>query len=361
MDIQLQDNEEQRMLRDSVRRWVRPFDVRHGAAFNEIWAQLAEMGWLGAGLPEAVGGLGGTVYELSVIAEELGRGLIREPFVDAVSLSVQVLLAVAPERLEAIASGEKLVLIAHDEPESRGDPAWVGTVASPTGQRDEWRLNGTKGAIMGATHAHSLICTAEVAGTGLSFFELLRPAEALQAYQTFDDRPAGDLQLQATEARLIGSPGSALPIVERALDFALVIESAEALGAMQKAFELTREYLATRRQYGRRIGDFQALRHRLADMFIQLEQARSMVLRGLAALTQENPRARSAAAAATKARVAQAGLYVGAQAVQLHGGIGMAQEHPVGHYFNRLVAFNQRHGTADVQVARFATLTRSED
>jgi alkylation response protein AidB-like acyl-CoA dehydrogenase len=203
-----------------------------------------------------------------------------------------------------------------------------------------------------------LICTAEVAGSGLSLFELQQPAAALQSYRTFDDRPAADLRLESGSARLVGPLGGALPLIERALDFALVIESAEALGAMQRAFDLTREYLLTRHQYGQRIGDFQALRHLLADMFIELEQARSIVLRGLDSLSDANPRARSAMAAATKARVAQAGLHVTGQAIQLHGGIGVAQEHPVGHFFNRLVAFNQRHGTADAHVVRFAELSR---
>jgi alkylation response protein AidB-like acyl-CoA dehydrogenase len=358
MDIPLQDSEEQRMLRDSVRRWVKPIDVRHAAPFRETWSQVAAMGWLAAGLPEAVGGLDGSARELCVIAEELGRGLLRVPFVDAVSLSAQVLLAVGPQRLAALASGDELTLIAHDEPQSRGDPAWIRTVATPAGSRDTWQLTGIKSAVLGAAQAHALICTAEVPGSGLSFFELSHPDSALREYQTFDDRPAGDLHLQGAQARLIGPSGEALPIMQRALDFALVIESAEAVGAMQRAFELTRNYLLERRQYGQRIGDFQVLRHRLADMFIELEQARSIVLRGLAALTQDHPRLRSAMAAATKARVAQAGLYVSAQAVQLHGGIGMAQEHAVGHYFNRLVAFNLRHGTADVHLARFASLNR---
>jgi alkylation response protein AidB-like acyl-CoA dehydrogenase len=149
---------------------------------------------------------------------------------------------------------------------------------------------------------------------------------------------------------------NALPAVRGALDHALVIESAEALGAMQRAFELTREHLLNRRQFGQRIGDFQALRHRLADMLIELEQARSMVLSGLDALSESDARTRSLRAAATKARVAQAGTFVTAQAIQLHGGIGVTQEYPVGHYFKRLVAFEQRHGSAAVQVARVAEM-----
>lgn len=357
MSIQFLPTDEQRMLRDSVRRWVQPLDVRQAPEVSVTWKQLAQMGWLAAGLPESLGGLDGGLHEIAIIAEELGAGLARAPYVDVVSLTAQVLLAVAPERLAALASGETLILLAHDEPESRGDPGWIHTVATPATGNQQWHLTGTKSAIIGAPAAQSIICTAEVAGIGLSFFELLRPAAALQAYQTFDDRPAGDLDLRAAPARLLGTVGSALPVVRRAMDVALVIESAESLGAMQKAFDLTRDYIATRKQYGQRIGDFQALRHLLANMYIELEQARSMVLRGLAELSRPDATAQSAMAAATKARVAQAGLQVCAQAIQLHGGIGIAEEYPVGHYFNRLVAFNQRHGSAEEHVVRFAELT----
>jgi alkylation response protein AidB-like acyl-CoA dehydrogenase len=140
-----------------------------------------------------------------------------------------------------------------------------------------------------------------------------------------------------------------------AYDCALVYESAEAVGAMQSILELTREYLLTRKQYGQLIGEFQALRHRIADMFIEVEQARSMV-RGLDALTCESANERSALAAATKARVAQAGLYVGAQGIQLHGGIGVTNEYPLGHYYKRLLAFNQRHGGGAAQARRYAAL-----
>jgi alkylation response protein AidB-like acyl-CoA dehydrogenase len=356
MSIQFLPSDEQRMLRESVHRWVQPIDVRQCPDFTATWQQIAEMGWLAAGLPEEAGGLGGDLYDTAIIAEELGAGLVRVPFVDVTALSSQVLLAVAPQRLATVVSGESVTLVAHDEPDSRGDPEWTRTTARQ--QSGTWLLSGQKSGVVGAPHAHSLICTATVAGSGLSFFELQQPAAVLQPYQTFDDRPAGDLLLQEAPARLLGAQGVALPVLEAALDCALVIESAESVGAMQKAFELTRDYLATRKQYGQRIGDFQALRHLLADMYIELEQARSMVLRGLDALRQSNSRQRSAVASATKARVAQSGLRVAGQAIQLHGGIGLAQEHPVGHFFNRLLAFNQRHGTAEEHVVRFADLTR---
>ena len=162
-----------------------------------------------------------------------------------------------------------------------------------------------------------------------------------------------DLVLDDTQATLIAA--DALATIEHALDCEHVVESAESVGVMQTAFEQTREYLNTRQQYGQYIGQFQALQHRLADMFIELEQARSVVLRGLDAIVRNGPD-RSAMAAACRVKVAQAGHYVGAQGIQLHGGIGVTEEYPVGHHFRQLIAFEMRHGGANAQVERYASM-----
>jgi alkylation response protein AidB-like acyl-CoA dehydrogenase len=348
-------SEEQMILRESVDRWVRELDPRRPSPPSATWRHLVEMGWLAAGLPETCGGLGGDAYDLAIIAEQLGRGLVRAPFVDAVTTSAEVLMAVEPGALPALVLGEHLTLIAHDEPGSRGDLGWCSTRAAHGA--DGWRLCGRKSAVLGAPDADRIVCTAIVEEAGMSFFELEAPSRSMRAYTTIDDRRSADLYLDRASARLVGPLGGALPVMKRARDASLVIESAEALGAMQRAFELTREHLLTRRQYGQRIGDFQALRHLIADMFIELEQARSMVLRGVDALGGDDARLRGALAAATKARVVQAGLHVTAQAIQLHGGVGMTEEYPVGHFFKRLLAFNLRHGAADAHLARYYALT----
>jgi alkylation response protein AidB-like acyl-CoA dehydrogenase len=244
----------------------------------------------------------------------------------------------------------------HDESEARGDPAWVRVQAVLEG--NAWRLSGRKTALLGAPHADTLLVSAQVDGAGIALFELPAAEAPLRVFRTIDDRPCAELLLDRTKVTPLGPVGDAMPSIRLALDHALVVEGAEAVGAMQRAFELTRDYLLNRRQYGQRIGDFQALRHRLADMFVELEQARSMIFRGLEALTSPDWKTRSLYAAATKARVAQSGLFVTAQSIQLHGGIGITDEYLVGHYFKRLVAFNQRHGTAEVQVERFADLSR---
>lgn len=356
MSIQFIPTEEQVMLRDSVRRWVGRRDPRASEDFATVWGQWAELGWLMAGLPEAAGGLGGTTYDSAIIAEELGRGLIRAPFVEITVTAARLLLALAPDRVAAIAAGDDRPVLAHDEAEARGDTDWVRATARPDGT--QWRLYGRKTGIVGAPHATSILVSAQVEGAGVTLFELPAGDAPLRAFRSIDDRDGAELILSDTPATLVGAVGGAQAAIAMAMDHALVAESAEAVGAMQGALDLTRDYLLTRKQYGQVIGNFQALRHRLADMFIELEQARSMVLRGLAVLESDSARERAAMAAATRARVAQAGHFVGAQGIQLHGGIGVTEEYPVGHHFKRLIAFELRHGTAAVQVERFAQLSR---
>ena len=358
MDTVLIPTEEQRMLRDSVRRWVTKFDPRTQEGPPEaLWRQFGEFGWLAAALPEAAGGLGGTIFDAAIIAEELGRGLIREPFVEVAVTAAQLLVSIAPGEVASIAAGDRRAVVAHEEQEARGDPTWVRTRAVRDG--GTWRLSGRKSAILGAPHADTLLVSAVVDRAGITLFRLPSPPAPLRTYITIDDRPCAELLLEQTAAEQIGPLGGALPAIQRALDHALVLEGAEAVGAMQRAFEITRDYLVNRRQYGQRLADFQALRHRLADMFIELEQARSILLWALEALLSEDP-ARSRRAAAAKARIAQSGLFVGAQAVQLHGGIGVTEEYSIGHYFKRLVAFNQRRGSADVHLERFMALRRED-
>jgi len=345
------------MIRDSARRWVDQDHVADGDG-EAHWAHFAGMGWLMAALPEEAGGLGGDAYDAAILAEELGRGLVRAPFVEVAVVAAQALLAVAPDRVGAIAAGAARPILAHDEAEARGDPAWVVTRA--VRQDGGWRLSGCKTGLVGAPLADRLLVSAMIEGEGVALFDLAAAGAPLRAYRTIDDRPAAELLLADTPATLLAGPDRASAAIFAAHDHALVLESAEAVGTMQAALDLTRDYLLTRRQYGQPIGDFQALRHRLADMFIELEQARSIVLRGLEALVASDRAERARIAAATRARVAQAGRFVGAQGIQLHGGIGVTEEYPVGHYFKRLIAFETRHGTAAAQVQRFAELGRME-
>ncbi len=353
MTIAFVPTEEQVMLRDGLRRWASARDLREAEDPASTWVYGADQGWLMAGLPEAAGGLGGTVFDSAIIAEELGRALVRSPFVEIGMTTARLLLAIAPDRVAAITTGDARPLLAHDEAGARGDPDWVETRAVRSG--DGWALTGRKTGIVGAGQADALLVSARN-DEGLAVFEMAAGGAPLVRFATIDDRAGGELLLDRTPAILLASGDTAATALHDAFDHALVLESAEALGAMERALEMTRDYLMTRKQYGRLIGDFQALRHRVADMFIEVEQARSIVLRGLEALIEAPAPRRAALAAAVKARVAQAGMFVGGQAIQLHGGIGVTDEYPVGHLFKRLLAFAQRHGGEAQQVERFASL-----
>ena len=355
MDIPFVPSQEQEMLRDSVRRWAADRDVRQADAWDKTWPYCVEMGWLMAGVSEEAGGLGGSAFDSAVIIEELGAGLVRAPFVEVGFVAANVIEAVAPARGGELTGGEAVMLFAHDEQQSGGYPEWVSAVAQ---QRDEqWRISGRKASIVGADRADSFLVPARIDGGDIALFEIEAKSVKTKCYKTIDDRVAGDLILDGSPAVMLAEPEHALSIVIGAFDRALVGESAEALGAMRSALELTQDYLLTRKQYAQAIGDFQALRHRLADMFIELEQARSMVMRGLQALSGSSAEERSLISAATKARVAQAGMFIGAQAIQLHGGIGVTDEYPVGHFFKRLLAFDRRHGGSEAQVQRYAELS----
>jgi alkylation response protein AidB-like acyl-CoA dehydrogenase len=356
MSIAFIPTEEQTMLRDGLRRWAAERDVRIAEDAEATWTYGAEQGWLMAGLPEEAGGLGGSAYDSAVIAEELGRGLVRAPFVDVGMVATRILLAADPVQCEAVSSGEARPLLAHDEPQMRGHYTRVSTRAVRDGEG--WLLSGHKAGLVGAEMADSFLVSALVEDEGTALFRLAADQAPLRGYVSIDDRSGGELLLDGTPATLLLAPQTASLAIGDAIDHALVLESAEALGAMQAALDMTRDYLLTRKQYGQFIGEFQALRHRIADMFIEVEQARSIVLLGCEALSSDDATYRASIAAATRARVAQAGLYVGAQAIQLHGGIGVTDEYPVGHFYKRLLAFSLRHGGEARQVERFAQLAQ---
>jgi alkylation response protein AidB-like acyl-CoA dehydrogenase len=361
--MQLTLTDEQVLLRDSVRRFVERDHAErarlHFGHDDEVWAVFVEQGWLAAGLPEAAGGLGGGAMATAVIAEELGRGLVPEAFVPVAATAGQLLHALEPEgeRLQMLMWGQSRPVLAHLEVGSRGDVRWVETRAERDG--DGYVLTGAKTAVLGGPAADLLFVTART-GDGLSVFAVAPDAPGLKRlnYRTIDERGASNLTLDGVRVgadALIGEAGSAWDAVERAIDFGLVAAAAEAVGAMDVAFELTKGYLTTRKQYGVLIGDFQALRHRLADMFIECEQARSIVLRAVATLDADGPE-RGRLASAAKVRVAQSGRYVTAQAIQLHGGIGMTKEYPIGRHFQRLTAFGLLNGPEAAHLERFVAL-----
>mgnify|MGYP001555069336 FL=1 len=375
MDFSLSD--EQRQLQDSVGRFVRdryPFeqwrkitDTPEGFA-GENWRQMAELDWLGVSLPEEAGGLGGSPVDTMVILEGIGRGLVAEPYLSTVVLGGGFLvLGGTPEmrerELPKLAAGDLKLAFAHAETQSRFSLEDVVTSAKAAG--GGYVLNGRKIVVYDAPAADKLIVSARTGGAGreregISLFLIDRdaPGVHLRAYRTLDRRRAADVTLEkvAVDAgALIGVRDQALPLIEQVVDHAIAALAAESVGAMQLLTETTTEYLKTRKQFGQPIGNFQALQHRMVDILIATEQARSMSY--MVTMKLDRPaRERSRAAAAAKVQIGQSGRFVGQQAIQLHGGMGMSDELNVGHFAKRLMMIDMLYGNADHHRQRFIAL-----
>ena len=349
-------DEEQTLLRDSVRRFVdqaygfeqRRRLVEHEGGFSaKHWARFAQLGWLGAGLPEEAGGFGGSAIETALIAEQLGRGLVVEPFVPVAVLAAQALLHAGGSNavLGALVDGACRVVPALNDAADAPLCARAGSDAVP-------RLAGRKTLVVGGPQAERFLVSA-VEGSGVSLFLLPADAPGLARHEhrLIDGTPACDLQLDTVAAEpdmRIGARGAARAALDTAQQHATVAVCAQALGVMDRAIELTRDYLLQRRQFGVAISSFQALRHRLADMLIAQEQARATLHGALAALVDADApsHARARAVAIAKAQSGRSGRFVGAQAIQLHGAIGMTNEAMVGHCFKQLMVLDAQHGNA---------------
>lgn len=361
-------NDEQRMLQASVRRLLAdtyaPTKASPLGYHVGHWITFAEQGWLGAGVLEANGGLGGGLEMLALIGEEFGRALVREAFVSVAVVAAELLQALAPEHplLERLMTGDARPVLAHFEPQSLGDERWVETRAIEKG--GGYRLTGAKSAVLGGPAADVLLVTARTGEEALTVFAVAPDAEGLtrQDYRTVDNRGASNLTLDDVHvdaAALVGKAGAAEADVRRALDHGVLVAASECVGAMDATLAMSRDYLNTRKQFGRLIGDFQVLRHRLADMYIEAEQARAIVFRALAEAHSGEPDEQSRLASAAKVRVSQAGHYVTTQAIQLHGGIGMTEELMVGHYFKRLTMFSLMGGADAAHLERYIRLGQS--
>ena len=341
----------------------------------EVWHAFAdELGILGATLPESVGGSGGGPVETMIIAEQLGHALAVEPYVDTVVLGGGVLrrTAGADDILKGIVAGSVRIAPALLEPTSGHTAHDVATTARREGS--DWVLTGAKTVVPGAPQATHLLVTARTDGErrdldGVSLFlvpfDAAAPPAGLRVdrFRTIDDRHAADLVLDDVRVpahALLGDEGHGWEILAPALDEATAAVGAEAVGCMRKVLADTVEYTKHRRQFGQPIGSFQALQHRMADMHMEVEQAISATyLATLRLGAAESDRARAVSAA--KVTVSRAARFVGQNAVQLHGGMGMTQELAVGHYFKRLTAVEYELGPADVHRARYAALTRTPD
>lgn len=374
MDLSYSD--EQGMLRDSVDRFIRDnydHEKRRAAIgapdgfSRHYWRQMAELGWLALPFAEDDGGLGGSAVDTMILMEGLGHGAIVEPvFASGILAGGVMRHGATPEQREAdlpgLIDGTRIFTLAHSEPGARFRLPHVATRAERDGTG--WRLSGTKTVVLHAPAADSLIVSARTGGAtaepeGISLFLIDKASEGLelQPYKTVDFLPAGDIKLDnvpvAPDA-LIGPESGGLPILRKAIDESIAALCAEAAGAMEFLLQQTTSYTKERVQFGQPLAKFQVLRHRMADMSICVEEAKSMAL--YAALHMEEPDAeRSRAASTAKAKIGKGARYVSQQAVQLHGAMGVTDEMPVGDFFKRLMAFETLFGNTDWHLGRMNT------
>jgi len=370
--------DEQSMLQDSVLRFVEneySFEARRKLAASDDgfsrahWKQFAELGWLAMPIPEDHGGLGGGAVETAVLMEVFGRGLVLEPFFATVVLGAGLVADAGSneqqaEILPAVAGGEMMLALAHGEPTSRFDLNAVATTAAKQGKG--YALNGHKAVAWHAGAANRLIVSARTAGKerdekGITLFLVDPKAKGvtIRDYATNDGQRAGEVILEGVEVgagNMLGEAGGAYPAIAAAVDRAMIALGAEACGAMAVLVEQTQEYLRTRQQFGVPLSKFQVLQHRLVEMFNEQAMSRAVVYRASATLTDSNEPTRTRAAAAAKAQIGKSGRFVGQQAVQLHGGMGMTDELPVGHYFKRLSMIDVAFGNAEYHRRRFAKM-----
>ena len=374
-------SDEQRQLHEVVERYLGEqyrFDryqaiKRSAAGWDpEVWRGLAELGVLAITVPTEQGGLGFGPLETLAMMGDCGRSLLLEPVLASAVIATAALRAFANEApaaelLTAMATGEKIAVLAHFESGARFESQWVTTRARKAGER--YRLDGHKGVVMHAGAADTLLVSARTAGEagdaqGVSLFLVPRAASGvtLDIYPTVDGQRAADVYLKGVEvpiAHRLGPEGGALAAIEAALDIGLAALCADAVGVMQALVDATIEYVRMRQQFGQPIGRFQALQHRIADMLVHLEQARSMSYLAALRCTAENVAERRRALSAAKAVIGQAGRFVGQQAVQLHGGMGMTDELVVSHWFKRLTGAQLMFGDSDTHLQRYAALSRA--
>lgn len=379
MDFNLTN--EQELLRDGLTKFLSSrYDLASSRAAAktgpgwqpEIWRGFAdELGILGATLPEEAGGIGGGPVETMVIAEALGHALVIEPFVDTVVVAGGLLHrsgdTTAAALLEEIVAGSAIVALAATEPDSGDNWRDVSTTAQRDG--DEWVLNGAKVMAVDAPLATHLLVTARTSGEradadGISLFLIdissLTTGFTAHPYRTVDDRRASDLtfsDVRLPASALLGTEGQAWSSLDLARDEGAAAVCAEAVGGMRKVLADTVEYCKQRQQFGLPIGSFQALQHRMVDMHMEVEQASAAVYLAVLNLDAE-PAQRAKAVSAAKATIGRAARFVGQNAVQLHGGMGMTEELAIGHYFKRLTAVQYEFGSTDYHVGRYAELTR---
>ena len=372
MDFDL--SEEQRLLKESIDGLLKAsydFDQRKkygaekGGWSKTVWGKLAEQGLLGLPFSEDDGGFGAGAVETMIVMEALGRALVLEPFLATVVLGGGFLrrggsAAQKEAYIPGIIDGSKTLAFAQLEKNSRYDLGDVSPTAKKKG--DGWVIDGEKYVVLNGETADTLIVTARTKGqqtdrNGIGVFLVPRDVKgvSVNGYPTQDGMHAADITFTGVEVgadAAIGDPDNGLPLIEQVVDDARIALCAEAVGAMEESLKITVEYLKTRKQFGVPIGSFQTLQHRAADMFVNLEQARSMAMLATMASDFDDAKERATSVAAAKVQIGKSLKFVGQQSIQLHGGIGMTMEASIGHYFKRLSIIESTFGDTDYHLSR---------
>jgi alkylation response protein AidB-like acyl-CoA dehydrogenase len=365
---------EQQMLLDTTRRFIAErYDVIHRKGVRasaegwsrQVWMQLAELGLLAINIPAEDGGIGAGPVGTMLVSNAIGEGMLLEPFLSSAVVATHAIVQLGSpqqrgEWLPALASGESIAVLAHDEAATRFDAMNIETRA--VRGDNGWQISGRKSLVYHAPAANLLLVSARV-DEDVALFAVMADAAglSLSPCTTVDEQRAADIRLDkvvvSADARLGADVQTGLQTV---LDQGLAALCAEAFGAMDRLLAATIEYSRSRVQFGVPIGSFQALQHRMADMLMHLEQARSMCYLVTSRCTDPDPVSRRAALSAAKVLMGQAARYLGQQALQLHGGMGMTDELDVSHYFKRLLAFELRWGTTDDHLAAYRRMLRAE-
>jgi len=359
-------NEEQQLLADSVRRFMQKdyaFEARRKIVDSaeghseKVWGTFAEMGLTGIPFSPDYGGFGGGAVDLMSVMEAFGEGLVVEPYLATLLGARCVARAGSDAQKKAIlpqvVEGKLKMAFAFSEKGARYDLAHVAAAAKKSG--GGWTLEGEKVVVLGAPSAAKIVASAK-SPAGLSLFLVDTKAVKMKPYRTLDEMRAADVMLSGSAAELLGAEGKALPVIEAVVDFATALVCAEAVGAMKFACDTTLEYLKTRKQFGVPIGTFQALQHRMVDMVVAYEQAKSMACLACSKVDGvADARERAHAVSAAKIKIADNARLISQEAIQLHGGMGMSEELKVSHSFRRLTMIAQQFGDADHHLERFAS------
>ncbi|WP_345811045.1 acyl-CoA dehydrogenase family protein [Paraburkholderia sp. PREW-6R] len=376
--MNFQHTEDRRMLADTLNRFIgeqygfatRERIARSPLGFSaEMWNRFAEFGIVGALFDEASGGFGGAGFDIAVVFESLGRGLVVEPFLDTLIVGQAIARSGTDQQKQALAGlidGSRIAALAHGEPGGHYELAHVTTRAERCGAT--WQLNGAKAVVQHGENASFFLVSARTKGAddyaenGVTLFLVPRDTDgvSVRGYRKIDGGRAAEVSFANVplgDDAVLGAVDAGFATLEYAIACGVLALCAEAVGAMDVAKDYTLDYLRTRKQFGVPIGSFQALQHRMADMLLEIEQARSAVINAAAAVGAER-NVRERAVSAAKYSIGRIGALVAEECIQLHGGIGMTWELPMAHYAKRLVMIDHQLGDEDHHLERYVALGR---